>query len=128
VVIFASLLYIPLSGWFINYKAWTRDLFPADKRGQFSGFTLLFAVLLPMISGPFIGSWLTTHYGLSAMVNNQPGFIPTPLVFQASAVAVLLALIPLFFTKEMRASRIEKASPTLDEAESQTLVETVPTA
>jgi MFS family permease len=104
-VLFCSLVYIPITGWFINYKSWTRDLMPENKRGQFAGITLFFAILLPMVTGPFIGSWLTTQFGTPTVIDGQSGFIPTPLIFQVSAAATLLTLIPLYFTQEMRASR-----------------------
>lgn len=115
--IFTSLLFIPLTGWFINYKSWTRDLFPEDKRGQFSGFTLLFSILIPMATGPFIGAWLTNTYGMATVIENEAGFVPTPLLFEVSAAVVLLALIPLFFTKEMKATgRITHAAKEVEEA------------
>jgi MFS family permease len=87
----------PLSAWTIATGAWSKDLFPADKRGQFAGYYLLFWVAVPMVLGPITGGWLATHYGIPTVLNGQPGFIPTPILFRAASLATLLAALPLLF-------------------------------
>ena len=96
---FTGVLWIaPLTAWTIATGAWSKDLFPVEKRGQFAGYVIFFRVALTMIPGPLIGSWLATRYGIPTVLDGRPGFIPTPLIFQASAVATLLATLPLLFT------------------------------
>jgi MFS family permease len=85
----------PLTAWTIATGAWSKDLFPEEKRGQFAGYVIFFRVALTMIPGPLIGSWLATRYGIPTVLDGRPGFIPTPLIFQAAAVATLLAALPL---------------------------------
>jgi len=85
----------PISAWTIATGSWSKDLFPEDKRGQFGGYVILFSVALTMVPGPLLGSWLITHYGISAVIDGKAGFIPTSLIFQAAGVATLLAAIPL---------------------------------
>ncbi len=89
-----------MSAWVISTGAWTKDLYPDDKRGQFAGYFILFTVAFTMVPGPLIGGWLASAYGIPTVIDGQPGFIPTPLIFQAAGLATLLALIPLVFVKE----------------------------
>jgi MFS family permease len=95
-VIGGILFLAPISAWTIAVGAWSKDLFPADKRGQFAGYVILFSVAFTMIPGPLLGSWLSTTYGVQAIIDGQQGYIPTPLIFQAGAIATLAAAIPLF--------------------------------
>ena len=85
----------PISAWTIATSAWTKDLFPEDKRGQFGGYVIMFSVALTMVPGPLLGSWLTTSYGIHTILDGQQAFIPTSLIFQAGAIASLLAMIPI---------------------------------
>ncbi len=87
----------PISAWTIATSAWTKDLFPEDKRGQFGGYVILFSVAFTMVPGPLIGSWLTTAYGVHTILDGQEAFIPSSLIFQVSALATLLAALPIFF-------------------------------
>ncbi len=92
----------PLTAWTIATSAWSKDLFPEDKRGQFAGFYLFFWVMLPMILGPLTGGWLGSAYGIKTVIDGQTAYVPTPLLFQVAGVATLLAAIPLFFVKEKK--------------------------
>jgi MFS family permease len=89
----------PISAWTIATSAWTKDLFPQDKRGQFGGYVIMFSVLFTMIPGPLLGSWLITNYGIHTVLNGLEAFIPTPIIFQVAGIATLLASIPLFLIK-----------------------------
>ncbi len=91
-----------MSAWMISTGAWTKDLYPEDRRGQFAGYFILFTVAFAMVPGPLIGGWLGTHFGIPAVIEGQAGFIPTPLIFQVAGVATLAAMLPLFFVKETR--------------------------
>lgn len=86
----------PISAWTIAIGAWTKDLFPEDKRGQFGGYVILFSVALTMTIGPMVGSRLITTFGIYEMIEGQMGYIPIPLIFQVAGFATLLASIPLF--------------------------------
>lgn len=85
----------PISAWTIATGAWSKDLFPEDKRGQFGGYVILFSVALTMVPGPLLGSWLITTFGIPTILDGKAGFIPTSLIFQAGGIATLLAAIPL---------------------------------
>ena len=85
----------PISAWTIAVSAWSKDLFPENKRGQFGGYVILFSVAFTMVPGPLIGSWLTTTYGIHTILDGKEAFIPTSIIFQVAAVATLLAAIPI---------------------------------
>jgi MFS family permease len=91
-----------MSAWMISTGAWTKDLYPEDKRGQFAGYFILFTVAFAMVPGPLIGGWLGTQFGIPAVIGGQAGFIPTPLIFQVAGLATLAAVLPLMFVKEKR--------------------------
>jgi len=77
-----------------------RDYTPIGQAGSFQGIRMIFAVLLPMIIGPFIGAAVIrggagTYEELGTVKN-----IPTPAIFLASAVVLLTVLIPLVLMKK----------------------------
>lgn len=77
--------------------AWIRNLMPADARGQFQGVRLIFFVMIPMVTGPSIGSWLIENFGIATSLNGNQGFIPVPLIFQVSAALSLFSIVPIFY-------------------------------
>ncbi len=101
ILILTGILWVaPLSAWMIATGAWSKDLYPEDKRGQFAGYLILFSVAFTMTIGPGLGSWLTTSFGIQEVINGQQGYIPSPLIFQVGGVATLLAAIPIFLMKK----------------------------
>ncbi len=76
-------------------NSWIKDLLPEDSRGRFLGVRMIFLVLLPMLIGPRIGSWLIQTYGVATILDGKPGFLPVALIFQVGALLGLLALLPL---------------------------------
>jgi len=84
----------------ISSNTWIKDLYPKNKYGQFSGYFIVFTVLIPMIPGPLIGGWLSQQFGIYTIIDGQPGYIPTPIIFIVSAFLILLTIIPLIFAKE----------------------------
>ena len=89
-----------MSAWMISTGAWTKDLYPEEKRGQFAGYFILFTVLFAMVPGPLLGGWLSSTYGIPTVIDGQAGFIPTPLIFQVAGFATLLAALPLLLIPE----------------------------
>ncbi len=80
-------------------SATIRDNTPVDKVGHFQGIRMIFAVLLPMIIGPFIGAAVikksnSTYIELGVVKN-----VPTPSIFLAAAVVLLLVAIPIIVLK-----------------------------
>jgi len=82
--------------------AWAKDLYPAEGRGQFSGYWNLFSGTIPMVIGPLIGGWIATEYGTEALIGGQLGYIPPPLIYFAAAIFALITFIPLVYAKEKK--------------------------
>ncbi len=101
----AILWLAPITAWMISIGAWSKDLFPEDKRGQFAGYVILFSVAFTMVPGPLIGGWLSTAYGIPTVIDGRAGFIPTPIIFQAASAATILAILPLLATRRTTPSQ-----------------------
>ena len=76
-------------------SALIRDYTPKDKAGHFQGVRMVFAVCLPMIVGPFIGSAVIKSGGGVYEDLGVVKHVPTPGIFLAAAVCVLLLVLPV---------------------------------
>ncbi|MBQ3159195.1 MAG: MFS transporter [Clostridia bacterium] len=76
-------------------SALIRDYTPKDKAGHFQGVRMVFAVCLPMIVGPFIGSAVIRTSGAVYEDLGVVKSVPTPGIFLAAAVCVLLLVLPV---------------------------------
>jgi MFS family permease len=95
VLIAGVLMMVVMASFGIVSGAWLKDLYPSENRGQFQGIRMVFMVLLPMVIGPAIGSFLIQNYGIPTTLNGESGFIPTPIIYIVAAVINLLAILPL---------------------------------
>ncbi len=91
-----------MSSWHISAQTWIKDLYPPEKYGQFSGYYLIFNVLIGMIVGPIIGGAISTQYGAPIIVDGVPGNVPPPLIYIVGAIFIVLALIPVALSKEIK--------------------------
>jgi len=80
-------------------SAQVRDLTPADKAGHFQGIRMIFAVLIPMIVGPFIGSAVIQNSPSTYVELGVTKTVPTPAIFLAAGAVLILTLIPIFLLK-----------------------------
>lgn len=76
-------------------SALIRDHTPKDKAGHFQGVRMVFAVALPMIIGPFIGSAVIKSGGGVYEELGVVKSVPTPAIFLAAAVCVALVILPV---------------------------------
>ncbi|NLD51314.1 MAG: MFS transporter [Clostridiales bacterium] len=72
-----------------------RDGIPDGMGGRFQGVRMIFAVMLPMIIGPFLGSFVIGQGGATYTDLGVIRQVPTPAIFLAAAVVLLLCLLPL---------------------------------
>lgn len=79
----------------LNVKV--RDNTPLDKVGHFQGIRMIFSVMIPMIIGPFIGAKVITNSGVFYEDLGIIKPVPTPGIFIASAIVVILTLVPIWF-------------------------------
>ena len=84
----------------VAMAAWLRDLYPEEKRGEFSGYTILFNVAFTMVPGPLIGSWLIHMFGERRLINGEEAIIPAPVIFQVGALIALLSILPMLKVRE----------------------------
>lgn len=73
-----------------------RDYTPPGKAGLFQGIRMIFAVLLPMITGPYIGAVVIGDAGATYEELGVIKQVPTPAIFLASA-AIAAVVIPVMF-------------------------------
>ena len=73
-----------------------RDYTPKEETGLFQGVRMIFAVLIPMVTGPYIGQAVSSISGLT-YVNDfgQTDIQPSGFVFFGAAVVFLIAIIPV---------------------------------
>ncbi|MBR1457350.1 MAG: MFS transporter [Oscillospiraceae bacterium] len=78
-----------------NIRDWT----PEGKVGHFQGIRMIFAVLLPMVIGPWIGAAVIRGGDSTYFELGQVKTVPTPGIFLAAGAVLLLTAIPVFFLR-----------------------------
>ena len=95
-------------------KVWTKQLYPADARGQFEGIWILFFVLIPMIGGSLIGERVVKLGGeqFTDEVSGQLQYIPNGMIFLIGAGVILLSAVPfaLAAVKKAKSARSDPAA------------------
>ena len=89
-------------------SVWMKQLFPADAKGQFEGFRIIFFVLIPWIVSPFIANPIIKNNGKILDTNGLEAYLPTHVLMLISCALICLSFVPLFFAARQRALR-EKA-------------------
>ena len=83
-----------------------RDYTPEDKTGLFQGVRMIFAVLIPMVAGPKIGSTVINifakNHTLGTYINDYGESVnaPVPEIFMAAAIVSIFILIPVIALKK----------------------------
>ncbi len=93
---------VMMSGYMLVTAALTahlRDLTPEGQAGHFQGIRMIFAVMLPMIIGPFIGAEVIRGNAATYVDLGVIKTVPTPAIFLAAAAVLLFVLIPIFLLK-----------------------------
>ena len=99
---------VMMSGYMLIQSALTasvRDCTPADQAGQFQGIRMVFAVLIPMCTGPYLGTFVIGLTGSGATYQDLGTVkqLPTPWIFLAAAAVLLTVLIPVQIMKRSTA-------------------------
>ncbi len=90
----------------IILSATVRDHTPEDKTGLFQGVRMIFAVLIPMIVGPSLGSWTINKFAAShemgTYINDYGEVVnvPVPEIFLAAAIVAVFIIIPVVVLKK----------------------------
>lgn len=79
-------------------NAKVRDYTPVNETGMFQGIRMFFIVLIPMVTGPYIGQGLS-YIGAKPYVNEYGRTVVAPnrFIFLGTAVFLLLTAIPLIY-------------------------------
>ncbi len=77
-------------------NAIVRDATPKGKAGMFQGIRMIFYVLIPMVTGPYIGAAVIANSGQTYTDLGQVKQVPTPEIFLAAAICMLLLVVPVF--------------------------------
>ncbi|MDR0752402.1 MAG: MFS transporter [Christensenellaceae bacterium] len=72
----------------------TRDYSPPEARGNYAGIRMIAIVLIPMITGPFIGSAIIKG---NSTIGNENVLIPNSSIFLFAAIATALVILPILF-------------------------------
>ena len=91
---------IMMTGYLIStsvLSSLVRDYTPKGKEGEIQGVRMIFQVMIPMIVGPFLGSFVIKGSSLTYTELGVVKSVPTPRVFLLSFLLTLLSLIPLVF-------------------------------
>ena len=81
-------------------SATIRDWTPVDKVGHFQGIRMIFAVLLPMILGPWLGAAVIRGSDSTYIELGQVKTVPTPGIYLAGAAVLLFAAIPVLLLRK----------------------------
>lgn len=76
-----------------------RDGTPPEEVGLFQGVRMIFAVLVPMIVGPFIGAAVIRNSGATYVELGVVKNVPMPAIFLAAAVVLLCTAVPVIILK-----------------------------
>lgn len=87
-----------------------RDYTPENEVGLFQGIRMVFVVMLPMVTGPYIGLGLS-NINAQTYLNeyNQTTILPNSFIFLGAAVVFLLAVIPVIIYINMEKKNAKAA-------------------
>ena len=81
-----------------------RDYTPQGKAGLFQGIRILFQVLIPMVTGPFIGVAVIRNTGMTYEDLGTVKQVPTAEIFLAAAIVLVLLVVPVRLLKKKEAA------------------------
>ena len=88
-----------------------RDYTPENETGLFQGVRMVFVVMLPMVTGPFIGQGVSNINGTYAL--NQFGemtVIPNEYIFLFAIIIIALTAVPLLFLQKKEKETNEQST------------------
>ncbi len=81
-----------------------RDRTPDGRAGTVQGLRMVFAILIPMVAGPFLGAAVIVGAGETYTDLGVVKQVPTPWIFLAAAAVSLLVVVPMALLRRQRAT------------------------
>lgn len=80
-------------------NAIVREKIPHGDEGIFMGVRMIFVVMLPMISGPYIAQVLVDNFATGTYIGdyNTPQNLPPALIWLVAAIVLVFIFIPIYF-------------------------------
>ncbi|MEV0273431.1 MFS transporter [Hamadaea sp. NPDC050747] len=75
--------------------ALVRDYSPPDRAGHVQGLRMIFAIMVPMIAGPFLGAAVISNAGETYTDLGVVKQVPTPVIFLAALAVLALIVLPI---------------------------------
>ena len=73
-----------------------RDYTPEKETGLFQGVRMVFVVMIPMVTGPFIGRWVSYINGtMKENDYHEMAIMPNQYIFLFAAIMMLFVVVPL---------------------------------
>ncbi len=91
-------------------SAQIRDLTPPEQAGHFQGIRMIFAVMLPMVVGPFIGAAVIRGNAQTYTELGELKTVPTPSIFLAAAAVLLVLAVPVWLMRRADAKQPREAA------------------
>ncbi|MBW9205806.1 MFS transporter [Mumia sp. zg.B17] len=106
---------VTMSGFMLGVaaiSATVRNLTPPDRAGQVQGLRMIFAVLVPMVVGPFLGAAVIAGADETFTELGVVKQVPSPWIFPTAALVVLLIVIParMLRTMDSRPATLEPSA------------------
>jgi len=89
---------------------WSKELYPADARGQFEGIRILFFVLIPMVVAPLLANPIIKRSGAFIDADGFTAYLPTYVLFLAAGGLIMLTFVPLYFASRLYGRRLKDAA------------------
>ncbi|MET8307180.1 MFS transporter [Micromonospora sp. NPDC005173] len=82
--------------------ALVRDFSPPERAGHVQGLRMIFAILVPMLVGPYLGAAVITGAGETYADLGVVKQVPTPNIFLAALAVLALILVPVLTLRRRR--------------------------
>ena len=99
----------------IQLNASIKDFIPKGKAGLFQGVRMIFAVMIPMVAGPWLGDIACRNSNI--IYENEYGIntvVPSRSMFLYAAIVCVFVFIPLFFLIKKGFAVEESGDPSFD--------------
>ncbi|GAB3810627.1 MFS transporter [Tessaracoccus terricola] len=105
---------VMMSGFMLGVAAVSasvRNLTPPDRAGQVQGLRMVYAILVPMVVGPFVGAAVISGAAETYVDLGVVKQVPTPWIFPAAAAVVAFIVVPVHFLRRRAAAPVREEIP-----------------